>query len=99
MGRDIRLSKAEIRTVVPKMMKLNDELFQNAIKYYNEDGTPIPDSEFDAMVKELKELEEKFPGVILINSYSRQVGIPLDYDHKGTNVAIMGKVVANETDN
>ncbi|MGQ9587494.1 MAG: NAD-dependent DNA ligase LigA [Thermoplasmata archaeon] len=62
-----------------RMRKLVDEISYHDVKYYVEDNPEISDHEYDMMVKELVELEEKYPDLVLPDSPTQRVsGKPLE---------------------
>ena len=46
-----------------KYKKLREEIEKHNNLYYNEDNSIISDSEYDSLIKELKNIEEKYPSV------------------------------------
>ena len=46
-----------------KYNKLREEIEKHNNLYYNEDNSIISDSEYDSLIKELKNIEEKYPSV------------------------------------
>ena len=42
--------------------------------YFDEDAPEIPDADFDALVRELRALEEEFPDLLTVDSPTQQVG-------------------------
>jgi len=62
-----------------RMRKLVDEISYHDVKYYVEDNPEISDHEYDMMVKELAELEERYPDLVLPDSPTQRVsGKPLE---------------------
>ena len=45
--------------------------------YYNQDQPEISDAEYDALFRELQEIESQFPDLITPDSPSQKVGAPL----------------------
>jgi len=45
--------------------------------YYNQDQPEISDAEYDALFRELEEIESQFPDLITPDSPSQKVGAPL----------------------
>ncbi|MGE0879218.1 MAG: NAD-dependent DNA ligase LigA [Acidimicrobiia bacterium] len=43
-------------------------------RYYSEDAPEIPDAEFDALLRELKALEDEFPEIVVPDSPTQKVG-------------------------
>ena len=56
-----------------EIRQLTRELLRHARLYYNEDAPEIPDYEYDAMQRRLRELEEQFPQYALPDSPTRRV--------------------------
>ena len=71
-----------------KIKELINELNDASSKYYNGQESPLTDAEFDAKLKELKELEQK-EKIIYSNSPSIKVGAPVLSELK--KVQINGK--------
>ena len=57
-----------------KINHLRDELHEHNHKYYIEDAPIISDFDFDKKLKELKELELKYPQFFDSNSPTQRVG-------------------------
>lgn len=68
-----------------RIEELSEKLNYHNYKYYVEDSPEISDFEFDAMLKELEELEEKYPQYKKPNSPTSRVG--------GEAVSVFGEVV------
>lgn len=69
----------ERERVKKRMRELVDLITHHDIKYYVEDNPEISDYEYDMLVKELSELEEAYPDLILPDSPTQRVsGKPLD---------------------
>jgi len=72
MTPDLNLAKKRMRELV-------DEISHHDIKYYVEDNPEISDFEYDSLLKELRDLEEMHPDLVLPDSPTRRVsGKPLD---------------------
>lgn len=56
-----------------EIRQLTRELLRHARLYYNEDAPEIPDYEYDAMQRRLRELEEQYPQYALPDSPTRRV--------------------------
>lgn len=56
-----------------EIRQLTRELLHHARLYYNEDAPEIPDYEYDAMQRRLRELEEQYPQYALPDSPTRRV--------------------------
>jgi len=59
-----------------EMKRLADELRIHRYRYYVLDQPTVSDAEYDALERELRELEEKHPGLADVNSPTRRVGAP-----------------------
>ena len=59
------------------MLKLTEELDYHSYKYYVENSPEISDFEFDALLRELQELEERYPEYADPNSPTKRVGSDL----------------------
>ena len=59
------------------MLKLSEELDYHSHKYYVENSPEISDFEFDALLRELQELEERYPEYADPNSPTKRVGSDL----------------------
>ena len=59
------------------MLKLTEELDYHSHKYYVENSPEISDFEFDALLRELQELEERYPEYADPNSPTKRVGSDL----------------------
>lgn len=57
-----------------RIEELSQELRKHNFLYYNEDASIISDYDFDMLLKELQELEEKFPDFADENSPTKRVG-------------------------
>ena len=57
-----------------RILKLRKLIEQNSYKYYVEDNPELEDWEYDALFKELKDLEEKNPSLITPESPTQRVG-------------------------
>lgn len=60
-----------------RMLKLSEELDYHSHKYYVENSPEISDFEFDALLRELQELEERYPEYADPNSPTKRVGSDL----------------------
>ena len=60
-----------------RMLKLGEELDYHSHKYYVENSPEISDFEFDALLRELQELEERYPEYADPNSPTKRVGSDL----------------------
>ena len=57
-----------------EMLSLTRELMHHARLYYNDDAPVIPDFEYDAMQRRLRELEARYPDSIPADSPTQRVG-------------------------
>lgn len=57
--------------------ELCEEINRHNQLYYNQDQPEISDAEYDAMLRELIEIEEKFPELVSPESPSQKVGAPI----------------------
>ena len=57
-----------------RIEELSEELRQHNYRYYNEDAPVISDYDFDMLLKELQELEDKYPDFADENSPTKRVG-------------------------
>jgi DNA ligase (NAD+) len=57
-----------------KIQLLRDSLNYHSILYYVEDNPSIPDAEYDRMMRDLIDLEAKYPEFVSIDSPSQRVG-------------------------
>ena len=56
---------------------LCEEINRHNQLYYNQDQPEITDAEYDALFRELQEIETKFPGLVTPDSPSQKVGAPV----------------------
>jgi DNA ligase (NAD+) len=63
-----------VTSVSQKIEKLREELRRHEYLYYVLDAPEIPDAEFDAMMRELKRLEEQHPELVTPDSPTQRVG-------------------------
>ena len=64
------------KEVLDRIKRLRDEINYHNYRYYVLDSPIISDEEYDALVHELKELEEKYPETITPDSPTQRVGAP-----------------------
>jgi len=62
--------------VIERVKKLRDEIEYHNYRYYVLDSPVISDAEYDALMRELKELEEKYPELVTPDSPTQRVGFP-----------------------
>ncbi len=66
-------------SIEQRLNQLKEQLHYHGVKYYVEDAPQIPDAEYDRMMRELLDIEEKYPELVTIDSPSQRVGgSPLD---------------------
>ncbi|MDX1661058.1 MAG: NAD-dependent DNA ligase LigA [Gemmatimonadota bacterium] len=65
--------------VKQRVRELREEIREHDHRYYVLDAPTIPDAEYDALMRELKELEREWPSLVTSDSPTRRVGgEPLD---------------------
>ncbi len=62
--------------IIERVKKLREEIEYHNYRYYVLDSPVISDAEYDALLRELKELEEKYPELITPDSPTQRVGFP-----------------------
>jgi len=76
--------------IVERLEELRDRIRYHAYRYHVLDSPEISDGEFDALVRELKRLEEQYPHLITSDSPTQRVGAePLDAFTKVSHVRPM----------
>ena len=56
-----------------RIAQLQQEIEYHSRRYYDEDAPEIEDDEFDALTRELRQLEEAYPQLITADSYTQKV--------------------------
>lgn len=56
-----------------RILELREIIDYHSQRYYDDDAPEIEDDEFDALTRELKELEQQFPHLITPDSYTQRV--------------------------
>ena len=56
-----------------RIAELREQIDYHSKRYYDEDAPEIEDDEFDALTRELRELEEQYPHLITPDSYTQRV--------------------------
>lgn len=56
-----------------RIAQLQKEIQYHSRRYYDEDAPEIEDDEFDALTRELRQLEEAYPQLITADSYTQKV--------------------------
>ncbi len=64
------------KEVLERIKRLRDEINYHNYRYYVLDSPVISDEEYDALVHELKELEERYPETITPDSPTQRIGAP-----------------------
>lgn len=59
--------------VALRIAELREMIEYHSKRYYDEDAPEIEDDEFDALTRELRELEEQYPHLITPDSYTQRV--------------------------
>src|SRR5215213_517344 len=67
------LSEAEAAN---RLMRLAKEIARHDKLYHDRDAPEISDAEYDALVRENRELEERFPHLVRADSPSKRLGAP-----------------------
>jgi len=60
-----------------RIVQLRELIAQHNQAYFTQDSPLIPDADYDALVRELRELETKHPDLFASDSPSQQVGAPV----------------------
>ncbi len=68
---DVPLELAEVRE---RIDELRDEINHNSYLYYALDAPELSDAAFDSLMRELQELEEKYPEFVTMDSPTQRVG-------------------------
>ena len=83
----------ENKDIKSRIEYLTKEIEYNSKLYYEKDAPKISDYEYDAMFRELTELEEKYPELASANSPTRRVGgMALDKFEKVSHSVKMGSL-------
>jgi len=64
----------DLTLVKTRIDKLRREINRHNYLYYGQDAPEISDSEYDALMRELKDIEEKYPQLITSDSPTQRVG-------------------------
>ncbi len=56
-----------------RVLELRAQIEYHSRRYYDEDAPEIEDDAFDALTRELRQLEEQFPSLITADSYTQKV--------------------------
>ena len=60
--------------IIEKMQSLIASIVENSRLYYDEDDSQIEDNEYDALYRQLQELEKEHPHLIQANTPTNKVG-------------------------
>ena len=63
----------DFETARLRIESLRQQIEYHSRRYYDEDAPEIEDDEFDALTRELRQLEEQFPQLITADSYTQKV--------------------------
>ncbi|WP_242901317.1 NAD-dependent DNA ligase LigA [Actinomadura terrae] len=61
-------------------LELSEKIDEGNYRYYVLDQPTLTDAEYDAMMRELKELEERYPELVTPDSPTQKVGAPIETD-------------------
>ncbi len=63
----------ELQEAKSRVVALREQIDYHSRRYYDNDAPEIEDDEFDALTRELRALEERFPQLITADSYTQRV--------------------------
>lgn len=63
----------DIHEAARRITALREQIDYHSRRYYDEDAPEIEDDAFDALTRELRELEEQYPELITADSYTQRV--------------------------
>lgn len=63
----------DIEQARQRIARLREVIDYHSKRYYDEDAPEIEDDEFDALTRELRQLEQQFPSLITPDSYTQRV--------------------------
>ena len=63
----------DIQEAARRIAALREQIDYHSRRYYDEDAPEIEDDAFDALTRELRELEEQYPELITADSYTQRV--------------------------
>ncbi|MDD5658992.1 MAG: NAD-dependent DNA ligase LigA [Actinomycetota bacterium] len=75
---DLNISKINKDDALHIAEKLRDELNRNNYYYYIKDNPIISDPEYDKLLRNLFELEKKFPEIVTSDSPTQRIGAPVE---------------------
>ncbi|OGL48755.1 MAG: DNA ligase (NAD(+)) LigA [Candidatus Schekmanbacteria bacterium RIFCSPHIGHO2_02_FULL_38_11] len=79
-----------IKNIKEKIEKLREEINYHNYRYYVLDDPEVSDAEYDALFRELKKLEERYPELVTPDSPTQRVGaLPLEEFPKFTHSSQM----------
>ena len=67
-------SKREIKKSVQRVNELREEILEHNYAYYVLDAPSVPDAEYDRLMRELVDLESRFPDLVVSDSPTQRVG-------------------------
>ena len=70
---EVRSEKMKEELAKQRIVELRDIIDYHSKRYYDDDAPEIEDDEFDALTRELKELEQQFPHLITPDSYTQRI--------------------------
>ncbi|TYZ08103.1 NAD-dependent DNA ligase LigA [Hymenobacter lutimineralis] len=65
---------SDLSAIQQKIQRLTEQLHHLNYQYYQNDISEVSDQEFDALLRELQELERQYPELALANSPTQRVG-------------------------
>ena len=68
---EVELTEAEAAN---RLMRLAKEIARHDKLYHDQDAPEISDADYDALVRENRELEERFPHLVRADSPSKRLG-------------------------
>ena len=68
-------AERELAAAKPRVEELRELLNNHAYRYYVLDDPEVSDAEYDELMRELRELEERFPELVTPDSPTQRVGV------------------------
>lgn len=69
---------------IKRIKSLRDEIREHNVRYYIYDQPIVSDAEYDRLMRELKDLEDKYPSMLTMDSPTQTVGAdPTDIERLG----------------